>query len=542
MEKYGLLPTNHFGARKQRSAEHALLLLQEHIYTAWRRRQVVSLISFDVKGAYNGVCKDRLVQRLAARGIPVGLVNWIDDFCSARAATIVVNGRSSEVRELEQPGLPQGSPLSPILFLFFNADLVQQKIDQNGGAIAFVDEYTARVVGKTAAENPERLRTVVQLATRWESRSGASLEGEKTSFIHFTRNSQQSSDEPITVKGQEVRPAPSVKILGLIMDSELRYKEHTARAATRGLRAAMALKRLRGLSPSVTRKLFTVTVAPVVNYASSVWMHARGVRADSVLNRVGQAVIGCFRTVGTAVAEAEANLPTIKERHLRKASKTWVDLHSMPDTHPLARLAGRRICKRFVSPMQRIAEWARCLSLTRLETTRPYISAPWDERVQTLSSGNDALQAAVQAQQVSGIRIATSASPRNELVGIGGVIDGVSWANSEGDRRDYDSTIGSCTQVNAYTAALAAIEVGVGLVAHAVSMGDLSPRVQGQTIHVFTSNRAVLTALQAPTRRSGQAIVSKILRHADSLSKSNDRVVFMWAPASPAFELGQRAK
>ena len=242
VEKYGLLPTNHFGARKQRSAEHALLLLQEHIYTAALRRQVLSLVHHGCEtavkrdalgGAYDGVCKDTLVQRLAARGIPVGLVNWIDDFCSERAATIVFNGRSSEVCELEQPGLPQSSPLSPILFLFFNADLVQQKIDQNGGAIAFVDDYTAWVVGKTAAENLDRLKTVVQLATRWESRSGASFEGEKTSFTHSTRNSQQSPDEPITVKGQDVRPTPSVKILGLIMDSELRYKEHTARSDER---------------------------------------------------------------------------------------------------------------------------------------------------------------------------------------------------------------------------------------------------------------------------------------------------------------------
>ena len=34
VETYGLLPTNHFGARKQRSAEQALLLLQEQIFTA----------------------------------------------------------------------------------------------------------------------------------------------------------------------------------------------------------------------------------------------------------------------------------------------------------------------------------------------------------------------------------------------------------------------------------------------------------------------------------------------------------------------------
>jgi hypothetical protein len=66
VETHGLLPTNHFGARKQRSAEQALILLQEQIYNTWWGRKIVSLVSFDVKGAYNGVCKERLVQRMRA--------------------------------------------------------------------------------------------------------------------------------------------------------------------------------------------------------------------------------------------------------------------------------------------------------------------------------------------------------------------------------------------------------------------------------------------------------------------------------------------
>jgi hypothetical protein len=127
-------------------------------------------------GLVHPVYKDRLLQRLAARGILSDLVCWIGAFCSGRTATIVVNGQASEVRELEQAGLPQGSPLSPILFLFFNADLVQQRIDHNGGAIAFVDDYTAWVVGATAAENMVRLRAIVKRATQWESRSGASFD------------------------------------------------------------------------------------------------------------------------------------------------------------------------------------------------------------------------------------------------------------------------------------------------------------------------------------------------------------------------------
>ena len=60
VETFGLLPTNHFGARKRRSAEQALMLLQEQIYAAWRGRRVLSLVSFDVKGPYNGVFDVRL--------------------------------------------------------------------------------------------------------------------------------------------------------------------------------------------------------------------------------------------------------------------------------------------------------------------------------------------------------------------------------------------------------------------------------------------------------------------------------------------------
>ena len=69
VETFGLLPTNHFGARKKRSTKQVLLLLQEYIYNAWRFKKVLSLVSFDVKGAYNGVYKERLLQRLTARGI-----------------------------------------------------------------------------------------------------------------------------------------------------------------------------------------------------------------------------------------------------------------------------------------------------------------------------------------------------------------------------------------------------------------------------------------------------------------------------------------
>jgi len=69
-ETHGLLPKCHFGARKQRSTIDALQLATEDIYQAWKRKHVVTMLSFDLKGAFNGVNKDVLVQRLRARRIP----------------------------------------------------------------------------------------------------------------------------------------------------------------------------------------------------------------------------------------------------------------------------------------------------------------------------------------------------------------------------------------------------------------------------------------------------------------------------------------
>ena len=140
------------------------------------------------------------------------------------------------------------------------------------------------------------------------------------------------------------------------MDAQLRFKQHIMRVANRGLHAALALKRLHMLSPKVARQLFHSTVAPVIDYASTIWSHARRVQLG-LLNRIqkigAQAVTGAFTTAATAVIEAEASIKPISQRIQDKAIRWWTDLATLPINHPLRSLRLGNT-KRFISPLQRI--------------------------------------------------------------------------------------------------------------------------------------------------------------------------------------------
>ena len=484
------------------------------------------MVSFDVKGAYNGVFKERLLQRLKARGIPDRMIQWINAFCSRRTATIVVNGLTSDQRELPQAGLPQGSPLSPILFLFFNADLVQHKISATGGSVAFVDDYTAWVTGVSAEENRANIQALINRAQDWERRSGATFEGDKTTIVHFTRTTSRSNSTPFIIKGETVKPTESAKILELVMDAELRFKEHIANAATKGLTAAMALRRLKMISPQTTRQLFRATVAPVADYASSVWMHACGVKGTQYLNRMQKqgaiAVIGAFRTVATAVVEAEAGIQPFSNRHLEKATKLWINIQTLPKANPLVRLR-TTLTRRFKSPLQRIARSLEATARTteRIETIQAFTIPPWTARIHIIyeKDGEKAIQI---AKKAIGILTATSASARSGLVGMGGYIRDTQADNNMIDIPSYSITLGKRTEQNPYTAELEAM---------AVALERVPPRTGCRWISILSSNRAALAAINQPRQKSGQETIQRIYKQIEILHQRGNAVNAIWIPA-----------
>ena len=124
-ERENLLLDSQMGNRKNRFVETALDLLVKQIYTVWKEgKQIALVLSLDIARAFNTVNHLRLLDNLRKKRVPMWFVRTIGSFLEGRSTTLIVDGKETTPRKLNA-GVPQGSPLSPILFLFYNAPLLE---------------------------------------------------------------------------------------------------------------------------------------------------------------------------------------------------------------------------------------------------------------------------------------------------------------------------------------------------------------------------------------------------------------------------------
>jgi Reverse transcriptase (RNA-dependent DNA polymerase) len=158
-ETYNLLPQHHFGGRPGRSTEDAMMILTENIHRAWKHGEIYSAVFMDVSGAFNNVHHKRLIHNLRKRRIPEHLTRWIGNFLTDRTTHLRFN-KSTSTCIPTPAGIAQGSPLSPILYLFYNADLLDilecgrwKSRWKDGLSRGFIYDIVFGICGLTAERN-----------------------------------------------------------------------------------------------------------------------------------------------------------------------------------------------------------------------------------------------------------------------------------------------------------------------------------------------------------------------------------------------------
>ena len=195
VERHSLLPNTHIGGRKGRSTEHALHLLYERVHAEWRRGNVASLLTLDVSGTYDNMSHRRLLHNLRKRRLPQKITNWVASFLQGRLTTMTL--MEGEMRDYQLPtGIPQGSPLSPILYLFYNAnhiDATHTQFPEGTLVTGYVEDICILVWGRDTEENCQKLAAVHQVAERWESTYASRFAPARYGLVHLVSRHRRAN-------------------------------------------------------------------------------------------------------------------------------------------------------------------------------------------------------------------------------------------------------------------------------------------------------------------------------------------------------------
>ncbi|KAI0995822.1 hypothetical protein K3495_g12360 [Podosphaera aphanis] len=172
-ETHHLLPEEQMGARPNRSTVTAIEMLTEQIQTTWGRdkKRVTSLLSLDISGTFDNVSHQRLIHNLRLKGIPKWITRFIASFLEGRTTSVVLNSFKSE-QIPTCTGIPQGSSLSPILFLFFASTLLPLLQTPSSSAVGFVDDTNIITWSETTVENCRQLAQLHEVCLLWARRHG----------------------------------------------------------------------------------------------------------------------------------------------------------------------------------------------------------------------------------------------------------------------------------------------------------------------------------------------------------------------------------
>lgn len=275
-ESQKILYPGHYGARPDRSSQEALIHLVSWIKAQWRAGRVVGAIFADVKSVFPSVHHPRMIQALEMQGYPPELINVIQSFLSDRKTYLSFNGFDSNPFSLTR-GLPQGSPLSPLLYLLYNTSLLSITNTHSFlDSVGFVND----VVVLSAAVTQHELRTKVQhLADEkinWARRHGAISDVTQSKWLIFTQ-SDINPDLAITFGNRpNLQPESEARWLGVVLDRNLSFKRHRSGAIAKGTKMGHFLSSLStakwGIPPHFFEMLITSTAHAATDYAVAVWM------------------------------------------------------------------------------------------------------------------------------------------------------------------------------------------------------------------------------------------------------------------------------
>ena len=230
-----LIPANQFGGRMHSSCLDAGITLIHDVQTAHAAGLKAGILLFDVRGFFDNVNYNRLEAILDNLGYAPELVKWTRAFLKDRKVRLSFNNITSEERD--QPvGVPQGSPLSPVLSITYTSSLLHKMRNWSNSSLGmYVDDGILFACAAEGAEVARLLRARYTVCEEWLRRSGLAIEPDKTEVLFFQKPYKRNlllAPLQLILPDREhstyyvVRPSENLRYLGFFINCRLKWEPH----------------------------------------------------------------------------------------------------------------------------------------------------------------------------------------------------------------------------------------------------------------------------------------------------------------------------
>jgi ribonuclease HI len=404
LEHHNLLPNTHFGGRPGRSTTDSLHLLENVIKNAWRSHKVASVLFLDIEGAFPNAVTKRLLHNMRSRRIPRAIVDFTEQVLTNRKTQLRFDGYTSDWIPINN-GIGQGDPLSMILYIIYNSDLVDIANRPRGRqalrelTLAFVDDTALVAIAKDFSTTHGILKDMMERpggGYDWSRLHNSRFETSKFALMDFSMNRTKPRPD-LVLRGINIRSSTTHKFLGVILDHELRWKPQADYALAKGTAYVLQFKRLSSMTKGIPlhqmRQLYQAIAVPKMIYAASLWFSPaftensnvpqRGSigiakRMASIQRIATLAMTGAMRSTATDVLEAHTNILPTTLLLQNACHRAIIRIAAHPKSHPLynpVRQAARYYVSHHRSSLHRLTR-SFAIDPLLIETLIPARCAP----------------------------------------------------------------------------------------------------------------------------------------------------------------------
>jgi len=333
VEKGNILSPAQSGFRRHCSAADQIARLEKIVRETFVKKQVTIVVFIDLKGAYDTVNHNLLLQKLQRIGISGKMLNYCKSFLYDRKLKVLYNGYISESKNVHK-GIPQGSSISPLLFDIFTSDIPDM---DDIWRTEFADDIALVSRANNIEEATTKMQTALNSFFRYTEENKLVINYQKTVSMIFTRKRAQPL--PMNINNHNIEYVNEYKFLGVVFDGpNLDYRKHINKLKADCLSRLNILKSVSGNNwgsdRNMLNQLYDSLILSKLNYGSQFYCTASNTtlaQLDVVQNTALRIIAGARTTSPIGSLQVETDKLPLDIQRNRQALEYYNRLRNLPE-------------------------------------------------------------------------------------------------------------------------------------------------------------------------------------------------------------------